>query len=70
MDGVGTRTQLAVGTVLATFGALGVILGAILGIGSLGRPWAFVAGFLVGVATGLGCVLVVDGIATLRRSGH
>ncbi len=67
MDGVRTRTQLAVGTVLATFGALGMVLGAVLGAGSLGRPWAFIAGFLVGVATGLGCVLVVDGVATLRR---
>ncbi len=70
MDGVGTRAQLAVGTVLTTFGALGMALGVILGVGSLGRPWAFVAGFLVGIATGLGCVLVVDGLATLRRGSH
>ena len=60
--------KLGIGAALATLGGLAIIVGPMLGAGSLGRPWAFLAGFVAGVAAGAGAVLAVAGLLARRSS--
>ena len=62
-----TRNRLGLGAVLATFGALGVVLSFLLGWTEAARPWSFVIGFVVGIACGLGGTLSVAGLIERRR---
>lgn len=56
------RKALGVGVVLAILGGIGMILAPTLGATELPRPWSFVAGFGVGVISGLGVTLVIYGL--------
>jgi NhaP-type Na+/H+ or K+/H+ antiporter len=58
--------KMSIGAVLATFGALGIVLSLLLPI-DLGRPLDFLLGFAVGVCSGLGAVLSLNGLMERRR---
>ncbi|MCU0291256.1 MAG: hypothetical protein MUF10_04605 [Thermoanaerobaculaceae bacterium] len=60
--------KLAFGATLAGLGGVAIVVGPLLGVGSLGRPWAFLAGFLAGVAAGSGAVLSLAGLLARRAS--
>lgn len=57
-----TQTKLALGAVLATVGALGMVLSLLLGWSAEPRPWGFLLAFLVGVLVGVGVTLAVSGL--------
>ena len=61
------QRKTGVGAVLGVLGGILVVLGPMLGLTELGRPWSFLVGFVVGVATGLGAVLAVSGLLDRRR---
>jgi hypothetical protein len=50
------------GSAMAAFGALGVLLGPALGFATLDRPWSFLLGSLFGVVTGVGFALALAGL--------
>jgi hypothetical protein len=52
---------------MAGIGALGVVLGSMLGLTELGLPWSFLLGFSFGVMAGLGVALSIAGLTGLRR---
>lgn len=60
--------KLAFGATLAALGGVAIVVGPLLGVGSLGRPWAFIAGFLAGVAAGSGAALSVAGLLARRAT--
>jgi predicted ABC-type sugar transport system permease subunit len=62
-----TQTKIALGSVLATVGALGMVLSLLLGWSAVPRPWDFLLGFVTGVVTGLGATLSVAGLIERRR---
>jgi predicted ABC-type sugar transport system permease subunit len=62
-----TQTKIALGSVLATVGALGMVLSLLLGWSAAPRPWGFLLGFLVGVLAGLGATLSVSALIERRR---
>jgi predicted ABC-type sugar transport system permease subunit len=62
-----TQTRIALGSVLATVGALGMVLSLLLGWSAAPRPWGFLLGFVVGVLAGLGATLSVSGLIERRR---
>ena len=62
-----TQTKIALGSVLATVGALGMVLSLLLGWSAAPRPWGFLLGFVVGVLAGLGATLSVSGLIERRR---
>jgi len=64
-----TQTKIALGSVLATVGALGMVLSLLLGWSAAPRPWGFLLGFVVGVIAGLGATLSVSGLIERRRGG-
>ncbi len=66
---MGTQTKIALGSVLATVGALGMVLSLLLGWSAAPRPWGFLLGFVVGVIAGLGATLSVSGLIERRRGG-
>lgn len=51
---------------LSVLGGLGLVFGPRLGLTELGRPWTFLAGFGVGLVTGLGLVMAVAGLLGAR----
>ncbi len=59
--------KLGIGACLCALGALGIVLGPVLGLTELGRPWTFLVGFTVGLIAGIGAALSVAGLAGLRR---
>ena len=62
-----TQTKIALGSVLASSGALGIVLSLLLEWTAAPRPWGFLLGFVVGVAAGLGATLVITGLVERRR---
>jgi predicted ABC-type sugar transport system permease subunit len=66
---IATRTKLALGSVLATGGALGIVLSLLLGWSEASRPWGFLLGFADGVVTGLGAALSIAGLLE-RKLGN
>jgi len=62
-----TQIKIGLGSVLATVGALGMVLSLLLGWSAAPRPWGFLLGFLVGVLDGLGATLSVSGLIERRR---
>lgn len=60
------RTKLAVGSVLAILGGIGMAIGPFLGASELGRPLSFLAGFMVGVVAGVGVAIAVAGLLEQR----
>jgi hypothetical protein len=63
-----TQTKIALGAVLSTLGALGIVLSLLLGWTEAARPWSFVLGFVVGVIAGLGATLAITGLIERRRN--
>jgi len=62
-----TQTKLALGSVMATIGAIGMVLSLLLRWSEAPRPWGFLLGFLVGLLAGLGATLGVSGLIERRR---
>ena len=56
------KKALSVGVVLAILGGAGMILAPSLGATALARPWSFLAGFAVGLISGLAVTLVIYGL--------
>ena len=65
---ISTRTKLALGSALATIGALGIVLSLLLDWSEATSPWGFLIGFAVGVCCGLGATLAIAGLIE-RRGG-
>jgi predicted ABC-type sugar transport system permease subunit len=61
------QVKLGIGSVLSTFGALGIVLSLILEWTAAPQPWGFLLGFVFGVAAGLGATLVITGLIEQRR---
>jgi CBS-domain-containing membrane protein len=61
------KTKLGLGSMMGVLGAVGVVLGALLGAGGLGRPWSFLVGFGVGIICGMGVAPVVSGLLAVRK---
>ncbi|MGC1122131.1 MAG: hypothetical protein WBA22_13660 [Candidatus Methanofastidiosia archaeon] len=61
------KYKMYIGAVLASIGGLGILLSFLLGAMDLGRPFDFLIGFAVGVSTGLGTVLSINGLLERRR---
>ncbi len=61
------KKKLGIGAALAACGSLGIFLGLILGAGDLERPWGFLLGLLLGIATGCGAALSVFGLLEIKR---
>ena len=64
-----TQTKLALGSVMATIAALGIVLSILLGWPDAPRPWGFLLGFMVGLFAGLGATLTLAGLIE-RRHGN
>lgn len=60
------KKKLAVGSMLATVGTLGIFLLMILDVTSLVRPWSFLVGFVFGVSAGAGAALSVYALVMRR----
>ena len=63
-----TQTKIALGSVLATFAALGIVLSMLLNWHEAPFPWDFILAFLNGVLAGLGAALAIYGLIERRRS--
>jgi predicted ABC-type sugar transport system permease subunit len=62
-----TKTKIGLGSVLSTFGVLGIVLSLLLDWTAAPRPWGYLLGFVVGVVTGLGVTLVIAGLIDHRQ---
>ena len=62
-----SKKKLGIGALLAIIGGIGMALGPTLGATMLGRPWSFLAGFVVGVLAGVGVALAISGLVEVRR---
>jgi predicted ABC-type sugar transport system permease subunit len=67
--GIRTRTKIALGSMLAGIGGLGIVLSVLQGWSAVPRPWGFLLGFVVGLLAGLGVALAVSGFVERRRDG-
>jgi predicted ABC-type sugar transport system permease subunit len=63
-----TQTKIALGSVLSTFAALGIVLTILLEWHQAPFPWSFILGFVNGILAGLGATLVVYGLIERRRN--
>jgi predicted ABC-type sugar transport system permease subunit len=64
---ISTQAKISIGSVLASVGALGIVLSLLLEWTAAPRPWGFLLGFVVGVLSGLGVTLAVSGLIERRR---
>ncbi|UCC40492.1 MAG: hypothetical protein JSV96_03335 [Candidatus Aminicenantes bacterium] len=62
-----TKKRLAVGALLAVIGSMGIVLGPMLNLTSLGKPWSFILGFVFGVMAGAGAALSVFSLIESRK---
>jgi hypothetical protein len=62
-----TQIKITLGSVLSTFGALGIVLSLLLDWPAVPSPWDFLLGFVVGVITGLGVTLAIAGLIERRN---
>jgi NhaP-type Na+/H+ or K+/H+ antiporter len=67
LKNITTRTKLSLGSVLSTFGALGIVLSLLLGWPEAPRPLGFLLGFVVGLVTGLGATFSIAGLIERKR---
>jgi predicted ABC-type sugar transport system permease subunit len=65
-----TQTKLALGSVLAVFAALIIVLSFMLGWTDAPRPWGFLLGFVGGIFAGLGATLVLVGLIEHSSGKH
>jgi F0F1-type ATP synthase assembly protein I len=59
--------KLTLGAILAILGGAGIILGPLIGLSELGRPWSFILGFIFGVFSGTGTVLSLFGLYETKK---
>jgi len=64
-----SQAKMALGSALASSGALLMVLALLLGWTSLPGPWDFLLGFATGLAAGLGTALALKGLIERRREG-
>ena len=64
------HTKFALGSVLASMGALLMVLAPLVGGYSLPGPWSFLLGFTTGLVAGLGSTLAIAGLIERRREGY
>jgi len=64
------KKRLAVGAMLSTLGALGVVLSILLDWTSLSQPYSFLVGLVFGLATGSGVALALHGLWLSRRKAR
>jgi hypothetical protein len=62
------QIKLGLGSVLGTFGALGIVLVLLLEWPAEPRTWGFLLVFVLGMMAGLGVTLAFSGLIDLRRS--
>jgi branched-subunit amino acid permease len=62
-----SEKKLAFGSILGFLGAAGIILGPLLGLSELARPWSFILGFIFGLLAGVGVALSLSGFLEKRR---
>ena len=62
-----TQTKIALGAVLSTLAALGIVLTFLLEWHEAPFPWSFILGFVNGILAGLGATLAVYGLIERRR---
>jgi hypothetical protein len=62
-----TRQKLGVGSVFATFGALGIVLSLILEWSTAPPPWGFLLGFIFGATAAVGVHLSIAGLIEYRN---
>jgi len=62
-----SKKKLGIGALLAILGGIGMALGPTLGVTMLGRPWSFIAGFVVGVMAGVGVALAISSLIEVRH---
>jgi hypothetical protein len=63
-----TDKKLGLGSMLAVFGAFGIIIFPILGWSKVPSPWDFILGFLFGVSSGAGVALAIHAMIQKRTS--
>ena len=63
------QMKLGLGSLLSTFGALGLILSVSMNWTAAPEPWGFVLGFVFGLTAGLGAVLAIAGLVGRKRGG-
>jgi hypothetical protein len=63
-----TQTKIGLGSVMGTFGALGIVLLLLLGESVEAQTWVSLLAFVVGILAGVGATLAIAGLIE-RRSG-
>jgi hypothetical protein len=61
------QLKISLGSVLTLIGAAGFVFSVIFGWASLLSPWNFLLGFFLGIAAGMGTVMVIAGFLEQRR---
>ena len=64
------RTKLGLGSPLACFGALALILVPLMGWTFVMGPWSFVIGLTIGITTGAGVALTIAGLVEQRAESR
>lgn len=62
------QIKLGLGSVLSTFGALGIVLVLLLEWPAEPRPWGFLLVFVLGMMAGLGVTFALSGFIELRHN--
>lgn len=62
-----SEKKLAFGAIFGILGAAGIILGPLLGLSELARPWSFILGFIFGLLAGVGVALSLFGLLEKKR---
>ena len=62
-----SRVKMALGSALASVGALLIILSPFVGFYSFPHPWASLLGFVTGLFAGAGAALTIGGLIERRR---
>jgi glucose uptake protein GlcU len=64
---ISSHNKIALGSALATIGALLMVLAPLLGWYSFPSPWAFLLGFVTGLLAGVGSAMAIKGLAERRH---
>ena len=61
------QKRMAIGSALACFASLGIVLSAVFGWSGASQPWGFLLGLVLGILVGLGATLAVSGLVEHGR---